>query len=154
MPEQSRAEFLPRMLELLEQGKSVQIKPSGISMRPTLRPDKDIVILSPLPEALKKFDVVFYRRADGQCVLHRIVAVGERYTCLGDNQFRVEPGVAREQMIAVMTGFIRDGKEYSAEDLRYRIYCRLRYVARKIRHVCMFPKYYIRRVLLCLKLKP
>ena len=140
MPKQSEVDFVPRMLELLAQGRQVKIKPEGVSMLPTLRPNQDIVILSPLPEKLKKYDVVFYRRADGQFVLHRIVAVGERYTCLGDNQFREEPGVEKEQMIAIMSGFIRNGKEHSVQELRYRIYCRLWCAMRKVKHVFLFPK--------------
>jgi len=152
--EHLQADFLPRMQELLAQGKRVQIKPGGVSMLPTLRPNRDIVILSPLPDVLKKYDVVFYQRKDGQLVLHRIVAAGERYTFLGDNQVLKEPGVAREQMIGIMSGFIRDGKKHSVTSLWYRIYCRLWCGGKAVGQVLKSPKYYIRRALLCLKSKP
>lgn len=148
------AEYLPRMRELLAQGRDVRIAPGGISMLPTLRPNKDIVILSPLPEKLKKYDVPFYRRDNGQCVLHRIIEVGETYTCIGDGQFHKETGITDEQMIALMSGFIRDGKQHSVSEPGYRLYCRLWHHTRTLRHVIKWPKYYIRRMLSWLKLKP
>lgn len=148
-------EFLPRMQELLSQGKSVKILPGGISMLPTFRPEQDIVILSPVPARLKKYDVPFYRRKSGQLVLHRIVAVkGNTYTMLGDSQLSKEPGVTRDQMIGVVSGFIRDGKEHSVKEPGYWLYCRFWHHTRRLRHMITCPEYYVRRIRKCLKLKP
>lgn len=150
MHERPDAVNLERMRELLTGGVDVRIKPGGISMLPTLRPDQDVVILSPLPENLKKYDVPFYIRDDGQLVLHRIVKVGQTYTCIGDNQFLEEPGVRKEQMIGMMSGFVRNGKEHSVDEAGYCLYCRLWHGTRKFRHVLKFPVYYLRRALSCL----
>ena len=137
--------------EKLERGEQVRILPGGVSMLPTFRPERDIIILSPLPQTLKKYDVVFYQRSNGKPVLHRIVAVGETYTCLGDNQFQTERGVKREQMIGLVTGFIRGGREHSVEELGYRSYCRLWHHTKRLRHIIKYPKYYLRRLLQCLR---
>ena len=128
-------DMLPVMLEALERGQSVRFFPRGTSMRPMLRQGVDSVTLSPVQGALKKYDIPFYRRADGHCVLHRVVAVGETYTCIGDNQFQREPGLTQEQMLAVVTSFSRAGKEYSVNAPAYRLYCRLWHISRPVRHL-------------------
>ena len=127
-------QLLPLIQERLASGESVQFTPQGTSMRPAIYGGRDQVILSPLPEKLKKYDLPLYRRDDGQFVLHRIVKVGQTYTCVGDNQFVLEEGVPREWMIALTTGFIRKGKYYSTDSFAYRIYCRIWHWTRPVRH--------------------
>ena len=139
-------ELLPHIQEELASGKNVRIIPGGNSMLPMLHPGRDTVILSPLPERLKKYDLPLYRRSDGKFVLHRIVEVGDTYTCVGDNQFQTEHGIRPEQMIALVTGFIRNGKERSVRDPGYRLYCRIWHYSRKLRHVIKWPKFYLRRL--------
>ena len=126
-------QIYPLMLERLAAGESVQFTPRGVSMRPMIYGDRDQVILSPAPARLRKYDVPLYRRANGQFVLHRIVKVGDAYTCIGDNQFDYEPGVRHDQIIAVTTGFIRNGKKYSVHSLSYWLYCRLWHLGRSVR---------------------
>lgn len=128
------AQLLPLMQERLAAGESVQFTPQGTSMRPMLYGGRDQVVLSPLPEKLKKYDLPLYRRDDGQFVLHRIVKAEKTYTCIGDNQFVLEPGVRQDQMLALATGFVRKDKFYSMDSLRYRAYCRFWHWTRPIRH--------------------
>ncbi len=104
-------------------------------MLPMLRQGVDTVVLSPVPEQLRKYDIPFYCRDNGQFVLHRIVAVGENYTCIGDNQFELEPGVRKEQVIAVVSSFNRGGREIPVTSLGYRCYCRFWHYSRPIRHL-------------------
>jgi len=127
------AELLPIMLEGLAYGKEVKLSPMGISMLPMLRQGIDSVILSPLPQKLKKYDLPLYRRDNGQFVLHRIVKAGDDYTCMGDNQFAEETGIRHDQMIAVVTSFTRGEKKHSVEEFPYRLYCRLWYHCRHLR---------------------
>ena len=94
--------LMPLIRERLEAGQTVRFSPMGISMLPMLRQGKDSVVLSPVPEKLKKYDLPLYRRPDGQYVLHRIAEVGDTYTCIGDNQFRMEPGVEHGQILALV----------------------------------------------------
>ncbi len=125
---------MPLIREQLAHGKSVSFSPRGTSMLPMLRQGQDSVVLSPLPERLKKYDLPLYQRDNGQFVLHRIVAAGENYTCIGDNQFELERGVRADQMIALVTAFTRDGKRIEVTDLSYRLYCRFWCAARPLRH--------------------
>lgn len=102
-------------------------------MLPMLRQGRDSVLLSPLPDRLKKYDLPLYRRDDGKFVLHRIVKAGESYTCVGDNQFWLEKGVQRRHMIALVTAFYRDEKEISVDAPLYRLYCRIWHYSRPFR---------------------
>ena len=77
--------LMPLFRERLAAGQKVQFSPRGISMLPMLRQGKDSVILSPLPENLRKYDIPLYQREDGKYILHRIVEVGETYTCISMN---------------------------------------------------------------------
>jgi hypothetical protein len=115
-------ELMPLMKECLANGQSVTFSPHGVSMLPILREGRDTVTISAPPEKLKKYDIILYQRTNGKYVLHRIVGVGETYTCIGDNQFVLEKGIAREQIIAVCTSFNRKGKEHSADVLLWRLY--------------------------------
>ena len=128
-------DLLPLIREQVALGGSVRIAPRGTSMMPMLRQGQDTVVLSPVPERLRKYDIPFYRRDNGQFVLHRIVAVGETYTCIGDNQFELEPGIRKEQMIAVVSAFNRGGREIPVTNLGYRCYCRLWHYSRPVRYV-------------------
>ena len=138
-------DLMPLFREQLATGNSVRFSPRGVSMLPMLRQGRDCVILSPLPEKLKKYDLPLYLRDNGKYVLHRVVAVGETYTCIGDNQFVYEPGLRHDQMIGLVTGFCRDKKQYSVEDPRYRLYCRVWHYSRPLRHFCSRALGWIRR---------
>ena len=126
-------ELMPLFREQFAQGKNVKFAPRGISMLPMLRQGIDCVILSPLPDKLRKYDLPLYQRDDGRYVLHRVVEAGEVYTCMGDNQFAKEPGLRHDQMIAVVTAFTRGDKEHSVEELGYRLYCRFWHYSRPVR---------------------
>lgn len=115
-------ELMPLMKECLANGQSVIFSPHGISMLPMIRQGKDSVCLSPPITPLKKYDIILYQRTNGKYILHRIVGVGDTYTCIGDNQFVFEKGIEREQVIAVCTSFTRGGKEYSVYALFWRAY--------------------------------
>ena len=127
------AQVLPLLLEELEAGRSVKFYPNGISMLPMLVQGRDSVMLSPLNGPLKKYDLPLYRRSNGQFVLHRVVEVGETYTCVGDNQFVLEKGLRHDQMIAVVTSFTRNGREWRVDAPLHRLYCRLWHYTRSMR---------------------
>lgn len=118
-------DLMPVFVEMLAQGKTVRFSPRGVSMLPMLRQGKDTVTLSPVTGRLKKHDIPLYRRDDGQYVLHRIIAAGKTYTCIGDHQYIYEPGVRQDQIIGVVTSFTRGKREYSVTNPWYRLYVRL-----------------------------
>ncbi len=96
----------------------------GTSMMPLLRQGKDLFILKKRgPERLEVGDVVLYRRPPDKYVLHRIVEVRpEDYVILGDNCAAREYGIRDEDILAVMTGYVRDGVEHSVTEKAYRDY--------------------------------
>lgn len=127
-------DIMPVIQEYLTVGQTVRFKPRGVSMLPMLRQGVDSVVLSPLPDQLRKYDLPLYQRDDGKYILHRIVAVGETYTCIGDNQFDLESGVRHDQMIALVTGFYRGDKFHAVTEPGYWLYCRLWHYSRPVRH--------------------
>lgn len=125
--------LMPLIKERLAVGQSVRFGPKGTSMRPMLRQGIDKVVLSPLPGKLKKYDLPLYQRDNGAYVLHRIVKAEDTYTCIGDNQFQLEPGVRSDQMIGVVTAFYRGAKRWEVTSCSYRLYCRLWHITRFLR---------------------
>lgn len=115
-------DVMPLIRERLGEGHEVTFSPRGASMLPLLFERRDTVTLSAPPQKLKKFDIILYQRKNGQYVLHRVVKVGETYTCVGDNQFVFETGISYDQVIAVCTSFMRNGKKVGVNSLFYRFY--------------------------------
>ena len=67
-------EMMPVIREKLDAGGEVRLPASGRSMTPLFRDGKDTVILEAADKkGLKKYDMILYRRDNGQYVLHRIV---------------------------------------------------------------------------------
>ncbi|MBE6933607.1 MAG: hypothetical protein E7462_00915 [Ruminococcaceae bacterium] len=128
-------QIMPLIRQQLASGESVKFTPQGTSMRPTIWGGRDQVVLSPLPGKLKKYDIPLYLRDNGHFVLHRIVKVSQCYTCVGDNQVEYEHGVRQDQLIAVVTAFVRKGKLHSVNSLDYRIYCRVWHYTRFLRRL-------------------
>ena len=127
-------DLMPLIRETIAAGRSVRFSPSGTSMLPMLRQGRDSVELSPISGALEKFDLPLYRRDDGKYVLHRIVAVSETYSCMGDNQFAAEFGIRQDQLIARVTAFYRGEKRIEATAFGYKFYCRFWHYSRPLRH--------------------
>ena len=141
-------DLMPTIRERLEQGNTVRFMPRGTSMLPMLRQGVDSVVLSAAPDKLKKYDLPLYQRLDGKYILHRIVDMGdEYYACIGDNQFRVELGVARLQVIAIVSGFYRKDRYVSTQNLFYQLYCRFWHHTRDLRYIWRKAVSRVRRLL-------
>ena len=140
--------MMPLIQEHLSAGQTVRFSPRGISMLPMLRQGMDSIVLAPAPEKLKKYDLPLYQRPDGKYILHRVVSVGETYTCIGDNQFEFENGVSHEWILAVVTGFYREKQFWSVKDWRYQLYCRFWHYSRAVRHMWRRGKGWIKRHIL------
>ena len=138
-------ELMPLFRETLAEGKNVTFYPRGISMLPMIRQGKDSVTLKPISGRLKKYDIPLYQRDNGGYVLHRVVKVGETYTCIGDNQFVEERGLRHDQMIAVVSSFTRNGKIIPMTDVRYQLYCRFWHFSRPARYFLRRVKRFVRR---------
>ena len=98
----------------------------GDSMMPLIRQDRDILIIEKPDGRLHKYDVPLYRRDSGQYVLHRILKVRENdYVLCGDNRYSREYDISDRHIIGVLTAVVRNGKEISITDWRYRLYVHL-----------------------------
>ena len=107
-------ELWPLIKEVIESGGEYTFYPRGTSMMPLIRPGVDQVVLIK-PESIKKGDAVLYTRDNGQFVLHRVVKIkDEQYIMCGDNQFVLEYGIKRDNILAKMKAVLRD--EYTIDD--------------------------------------
>ena len=94
----------PMFRAIIEGGGVFTLKPRGSSMRPTIVPGRDSVSIVALNGRAKKYDILFYKRPDGQFVLHRVAAVlADSYTLCGDYQVDLETGVKEDWIIGVVT---------------------------------------------------
>lgn len=120
-------EMLPIIEETLAAGGTVKLPITGTSMLPLLVAGRDSVTLTAVSGPLKKFDLPLYRRKNGAFVLHRAVKVNTdgTYVMCGDNQWVKEPGICHEQLIGVVREIERNGKVFSAESKRYKLYVRV-----------------------------
>lgn len=115
-------ELLPLIEEKLAAGGEVVFKPRGTSMLPLIRQGIDSVALI-LPNGPKKGDIVLYRRANGQFVLHRIVGKKNReFIMCGDNQCVKERGITEKMMIGVVKRIARGGRQIMCTNFLYRAY--------------------------------
>ncbi len=103
--------FAAALPQLLEADGQMPLVITGSSMTPFLVHGRDTVYLSRPHSPFKRGDMIFYRRQNGQYVLHRICKVtGGSYTLVGDAQQEREPGIRDEQVLAVVTSVCRKGK--------------------------------------------
>ena len=97
----------------------------GNSMLPILQEGKCMVqVIRIEGQPLQEGDVVLYRRKNGAYILHRIMRKIEEDTFLvcGDHQWRLEEEIQKEQIIAVMQGFLKNGHYVDDNTWWYRIY--------------------------------
>lgn len=116
--------LMPLISAKLEQDGTVKIPARGNSMVPLFRHGRDQVCLHRLQgEEPGQYDMILYRRPNGQYVLHRIVGVREDgYVLRGDGQLWDEYPVRREWVIARVEGFRRGPRSYTCANLWYRMY--------------------------------
>lgn len=99
----------------------------GDSMMPLLRENRDLMVIERKPQGrMRKYDAILYRRPNGKYIMHRILKVRkDDYILCGDNRWQRETGVQDDWILGVLTAVIRDGKEISVKDWRYRLYVHL-----------------------------
>ncbi len=111
----------PVIREVVSSGGDVAIIASGTSMEPFIRDKKDKITLRKPQGSLKKGDVPFYKRKNGQFVLHRIIGRDENgYILRGDNQWVKEYGVTDGDVLAALVSVEKNGKVHSIDG----VYCR------------------------------
>lgn len=114
-------ELLPLLQLQMDHGTRAALTVTGISMLPMLRPGRDVVYLERPDRPLRTGDIILYRRKNGSYILHRIIRCDRSLICCGDNQWQPEP-VEREQVIARVAAFKRNGKHRECRDRMYGVY--------------------------------
>lgn len=103
----------------IEKNGVVAFVPGGNSMWPTLKNEKQSVIIVKPDGRLKEKDVALYLRDNGLYVLHRVMEVKDGgYVFMGDSQFVTE-FVKDGNIVGVMTGFYRGKKYIDVGDPKY-----------------------------------
>lgn len=140
------AEYDGLIREVLESGGEFRLYPRGTSMLPLLRQGKDSVALKKLDRPPKKYDILFYQRADGSYILHRVKGAAPKgLTLWGDNQHRLERGVQEQQIIGYAARVFRGEKEVNLRGIAYRGYLWL-WQFRLLRRVILPVVYRVRRL--------
>ena len=104
-------EYVSVLKGLVEEGHEVSMLISGSSMTPFLCHERDYIYFKKPDRELKKGDMVFYQRRNGQYVMHRICKIkNDGYYMIGDAQNVIEGPLQREQIFAVVTKVKRNGK--------------------------------------------
>lgn len=101
--------FFAEVEAMLAEGREVQIRMKGHSMRPLLRSERDQVVLTPCadPARLQPGDVVLFRCC-GRHILHRIVRRdGERLTLAGDGNYRITEQCTTRDVAGIAVRVIR-----------------------------------------------
>ena len=124
--------------EYLSKNETLTYRNTGSSMMPLLKEGRDLFTVRRLNEgeSPKVEDVVLFRRkgSDGQMkyVLHRMIRDhGQNFDFLGDNCVNEERNVPREDVLGIMTEYVRKGKNFKVTDLAFRRYSfRIRFFRR------------------------
>ena len=112
----------PFIEEKLENGESIEIIVTGNSMFPLFTTERDTVTLIK-PKKLKKRQIAFYLRDNGQYILHRIIKIkGDDIYCVGDNQTEIEGPLRKDQFKGIVTHYVRKGKKRRVNCLWHKIY--------------------------------
>lgn len=104
-------EYVGTLHRLVEAGQEVSLKISGNSMSPFLVHGRDTIYFKKPDRDLRRGDMVFFQRQNGQYVMHRIWKIKtDGYYIVGDAQTEIEGPIKKEQIFAVVTKVQRKGK--------------------------------------------
>lgn len=121
--EVNTVQYVSMLRSLVEEGKDVSLLISGSSMSPFLGHHRDTILFGQPNRELRKGDMVFYQRLNGQFVMHRIYKVKpEGYYIVGDAQTEIEGPIKREQIFALVKRAQRKGKWIGPENFWWKFF--------------------------------
>ena len=110
-------EYIDILRTVIDEGKEVNMRVLGSSMAPFVVHERDTIYFKRPERKLKKGDIAFFQRNNGQYVVHRIYKIkGDEYYFVGDNQTLIEGPIEKGQIFAIVTRVIRKGKEIRPGD--------------------------------------
>ena len=115
-------DLIPLMEESFSNNLMFEMPVNGTSMLPFLHNGDYVLLQNAKTSKLKKRDVVFYQRTNGQYVLHRIYKMKkDHYIMLGDNQLHKEI-LDKNLVLAKMISYSHNKKTISIRSFKYRLY--------------------------------
>lgn len=119
-------EISPLMVEVLQTGGVLHLKPMGLSMLPLIRQKRDEIWLKSVELPIRKNQIYLFRRSDGSFVLHRCISVRPNgLTFRGDNQLKKERGIQPTQLVAELDHLCRKGKMMQPDSFEFRMFARI-----------------------------
>ncbi len=114
--------FFASVEELVAEGQSVEMTVKGFSMRPFLRNERDVVVLSPTSAEQLRCGMVVLFRHRGSHVLHRLVKIeGPRLTMEGDGNYRQAEVAPRESVVAYVSAVrLSGGRSFGYDSVAWR----------------------------------
>lgn len=122
-------EYMKVVRSVLEEGKEVPLVVTGNSMMPFLIDRRDQVLIRRIEKPLKKGDIAFFQRENGQYIMHRIHFIrkdnrtGEnQFYFIGDGQKNIEGPVKENQIFGVITEVLRKGKHLDEHTFTWKFF--------------------------------
>lgn len=122
-------EYMKVVRSILEEGKEVPLVVTGNSMMPFLIDRRDQVLIKRIERPLKKGDIAFFQRENGQYIMHRIHFMrkddrtGEnQFYFIGDGQKNIEGPIKETRIFGVITGVLRKGKYLDEHTFTWRLF--------------------------------
>lgn len=114
--------FFASVEEMLAEGRSVEMTVKGFSMRPFLRNERDVVVLSPLGERTLRSGMVVLFRYGGKHILHRLRRIeGARLLIEGDGNYRTREVARPEDVVAYVSEVrLEGGRRFRYDTPRWR----------------------------------
>ena len=116
-------EYVDVLRGLTDEGKEVSMLVAGSSMNPFLSHYRDTIFFRKPDRPLRRGDMVFYQRENGQYVMHRVFHVKkDGLYIVGDAQSEIEGPVRPEQVFAIITCVVRKGKRIGPGDFWWEFF--------------------------------
>ena len=122
-------EYMKVVRSILEEGKEVPLVVTGNSMMPFLIDRRDQVLIKRIERPLKKGDIAFFQRENGQYIMHRIHCIrkdnrtGEnQFYFSGDGQKSIEGPIKENQVFGVITEVLRKGKHLDEHTFTWKFF--------------------------------
>ena len=106
---QSEIQFndaVDKWLKIVETGINIELNvyPTGVSMLPLIRGNRDKVTVCPLKREVRRGDIVLFFRADGKKVMHRVWKIdGNVITTYGDGCYYPDKPINVHNILGIAT---------------------------------------------------
>lgn len=118
--------YVTVLRELAKQGKIVSLLISGSSMSPFLCHNRDYIYFTRPWGELKRGDMVFYERGNGQFVMHRVYRVTpEGFYMVGDAQTEIEGPLQKDQIFGQVIKVKRKDKILEPGDFWWEFFAKV-----------------------------